>query len=78
MKFAIDKQKPQVRTGALESNKVYYDESKDIDVNAKDNLALSAAQIEVDGQVVRTWDGAELDKAGSGRSAPRHHLASAG
>lgn len=70
LKFAIDKQKPQVRTGALESNKVYYDESKDIDVNAKDNLALSAAQIEVDGQVVRTWDGAELDK-----NVPAYRLA---
>ena len=70
LKFAIDKQKPQVRTGSIESDEVYYASGKNIDVNAKDNLALAQAQLEVDGQVVRTWDGEELE-----RDLPTYKLA---
>ncbi|WEV58588.1 hypothetical protein OZX67_07220 [Bifidobacterium sp. ESL0728] len=55
--FAVDQHNPTASVDELKSNAVVYAPSRDLVVDAKDDVALKSAELKVDGQTVGQWKG---------------------
>ncbi|MDF7641254.1 Ig-like domain repeat protein [Bifidobacterium sp. ESL0784] len=55
--FAVDHDKPTASVDELKSNAVVYVPSRDLVVDAKDDVALKSVKLKVDGRTVGQWKG---------------------
>ena len=62
LRFGIDKTTPSVTFKNIDKNKVYVGEKYKAEIKLADNLALSKAEIYLDGKLVATLDQAQLEE----------------
>lgn len=58
--FAVDSQAPTVSALGIASNRVYYGQRHGVGIDAKDNMKVRSARIDVDGRTQGRWSGDEL------------------
>ena len=58
--FAVDSQAPTVSALGIASNSVYYGQQHGVGIDAKDNMKVRSARIDVDGRTQGRWSGDEL------------------
>ena len=58
--FAVDSQAPTVSALGIASNSVYYGQRHGVGIDAKDNMKVRSARIDVDGRTQGRWSGDEL------------------
>ena len=59
--FAVDGTAPEANLIGIDSNGVYLDPAKSMDVDAHDNLAVARAELTVDGKKVASWKAGDLE-----------------
>ena len=62
LRFGVDKTTPSVTFKNIDKNKVYVGEKYKAEIKLADNLALSKAEIYLDGKLVATLDQAQLEE----------------